>query len=188
MTHITKSGSTEKGDSIAFEYTKQYNSPNSTHIVVSKTVQGTAGNVNETFNFTANVSGSSGTSYVVRNTVTGASSSCAASTNCTFTLKSGQSVTIGLNGTTEQIPIGTTFTIAETGATDYETYINGEVDDDKTTDTRTANINIDQNTFDFINKKDGEVATGIALSVLPYVLLAGISVGLIIYSRKTIAR
>lgn len=188
LAYITKSNSEEKQDDIMFEYTKDSATLTPSHIVVSKSVQGAVANVNDTFNFTVYVGGQEGATYVIKNDATGATSSCAAETDCTFSIKNGQTVTIGLNGSTEQIPAGTVYTITENGATDYETYINGDISASKSTDEQTINVDVAKNTFDFLNVKDGDVSTGIVVNILPYVLLAGISLGLIIYSKKTIAR
>ena len=182
LMYITEGGNSQKKDSLAFSYTKNY-AP--THIELSKTVKGAAGNTNEEFSFTVHINGTAGTNYVVKNNTTNTTSSCAAATDCTVTLKHGQTVTIGLDNTTEQIAVGTTYTITENNATDYKTYINDSTTEAKATGQKTAMPEIEDNSFAYVNRKDSEVVTGIVFSLLPYALLAAISAGLIISAKKT---
>ena len=155
------------------------------HIVLTKTVAGKGGDTNASFDFTVNINGDSAASYRVTNTTTGRGSTCAAQTNCVVTLKHGETVTIGLatNGT-EQIDVGTTFTITEAD-NDYQTYINGSSSNNKSTGQRAISSSVANNTFAYVNKKSSPVGTGVVLNVLPYILLAFVATGAVVFYAKS---
>ena len=93
-------------------------------------------------------------------------------------LRHGQTVTIGLNGDLYQLPVGASYSISEVSDGDYVVYANGvqrtEVgprimealqDGELTAANKTA----------FVNHKESEVLTGITMTLLPFSLLALLS-------------
>ncbi len=181
LTYIKDSGGNKVSD-LLFAY-DQGASPS--HIVLTKTVAGKGGDTNASFNFTVNVNGTSGTNYRITNVTTGRGSTCAAQTDCSVSLKHGETVTIGqaTNGT-EQIDAGTTFTITEED-NDYQTYINGSLSSTKSTGQRTISSDVANNTFAYVNKKSSPVGTGVVLNVLPYILLAFVATGAVVFYAKS---
>ena len=182
-----KNSSDTKVDQLDFSSARSYGMMD---IKLSKTVKGTAGDTNEYFSFTVNVGGASGTTYSVYGTSAGSGSatSCTAGSNCTIKLKSGESARIGYNGTSSQVAVGTTYTITETGATDYTTTVavgTGAATTAKTTGQQTVMSVASANESKFVNTKDANVLTGIFNNIWPYVLLGAVSVVAIVYTKKT---
>ena len=102
-------------------------------------------------------------------------------------LKHGQTATIGVNGELNELPIGVQYSVQELDATDYETLIDGEVDEDKGTDFKTVQADLagdasedeiaaykESNMTDFKNKKEANVLTGVMLSVLPFAIAGAV--------------
>ncbi|MBR4262659.1 MAG: hypothetical protein IKQ35_04785 [Bacilli bacterium] len=157
-----------------------------TYITLSKGVTGNLADKDEYFAFTVSLPGTAGDTYTVTGdhstdgTTTVNSSTYTVGTTTTLYLKHGQSVTIGLNGTINEIPINGSYTITETGATDYKTYIDGSTTDAKTTTKTTVATNASNfstnNTTAYINNYQSDVLTGIFINILPFVLLIGLAV------------
>jgi pilin isopeptide linkage protein len=143
---------------------------------VSKTVKGAAGNTNEQFSFLFTTSNTSTLAYQVFKgsaavTETGKSGTIA--NNGTFTLKNGETVHIyGLSA-------NDTYTITEQNAADYKTSIAGSsgstdvisaAEDSKTAGVQTYSLT-KADTQAFTNSKGITPPTGIAMDVLPFVIL-----------------
>ena len=144
-------------------------------VTISKTVTGNMADINEYFAFTLTINGISGTTYNVTGahstdgSATVSSSTVSAGAN-TIYLKHGQTITI------EDLPEGTTYTITETGATDYETYIDGSTTDNKVSGTKTVtSANTNDNTA-FVNNKVEANLTGIFMNVAPFIVLVALAV------------
>ena len=167
-----------------------------THIELSKGVTGNMARKDKYFAFTVNIPGTTGDIYKISGShSTDGSTSVNQSnytvgTTTTIYLKHGDLITIGLDGTNDQIPVGTTINITETGATDYKTYINGSPQNNKATgnkdivETDNANFNI-TNKFAYVNNKEEATLTGLFLNIAPFIILFLTGTIGIYYIRKT---
>lgn len=169
-----------------FSSTKQYGKKD---IVLSKTVKGSGGDVNQYFKFTANISGPAGTTYTVSGASAGSNSatSCAANTDCVVYLKGGDEIRIGNNGSVNQIDVGETYTVTEDSYSGYTTMVangNSAATAARTTGQRTVSATDADNSASFTNTKDNTIPTGLFLNLWPYILLGAISVGAVVYGKK----
>lgn len=157
-------------------------------LTLEKTVKGDMGDATKYFKFSVNIAGTTGTTYTVNGTTgTGSASSCTANTACTIYLKHGDSVRIGYNGTSSEIPAGTTYSVTESENTGYSTtyaIAGGAESIGSTTGTQTLSTTAADNVVEFINTKDGSPVTGIFTNVLPYIVIAGLSVAGIFIAKK----
>ena len=101
--------------------------------------------------------------------------SATVSNGSTIKLKANDTITIGLNGTTSEIPVGTTYTITKADTTDgYTTTIDGT---ERTTISKTMVATNDAN-FNTANKTsinealESAVDTGVFMNLAIYILLA----------------
>lgn len=151
-------------------------------VEISKTVTGNMADINEYFAFTLTINGLAGTTY----TVTGAhstdgnetvdSSTVNAGAN-TIYLKHGQTITIG------NLPEGTTYTITETGAADYDTKVDGN--NGKASGTKkVTSANTNDNTA-FVNNKEETNLTGIFINIAPFVGLIILAIIGIVLIKKS---
>ena len=86
-------------------------------------------------------------------------------------LKHGQTVTIGLNGSSPEIDAGIEYQVIEQGATDYNTYINGSTTDTKTSTLTELSNDSSKNSASFVNHKETATLTGLLINILPFVVL-----------------
>ena len=188
-TAYLRNSSGAKVQQFDFSSAKQYGDKD---IILTKTVKGTAGDVNKLFKFTVNVSGATGATYTVNGASSGSGSaaSCTANTDCIVYLKDGDTVRIGYNGTASQIPVGSTYTITEDSYSDYTTTVaNGTAaaTTARTTGQQTVMNNSNANKAAFVNTKNSSTPTGIFLNLWPYILLGVISVAAVVYAKKSFA-
>ncbi len=165
-----------------------------TYITLSKGVTGNLADIDEYFAFTVSLPGTAGDTYTISGahstdgSTTVNSSTYTVGTTTTIYLKHGQSVTIGLNGTLNEMPINESYTITETGATDYKTYIDGSTTDAKTTTKTTVATNDSNfstnNATSYINNYQSDVLTGIFINILPFIILIGLAVIGIYINKK----
>ena len=112
-------------------------------------------------------------------------------------LKHGQNVTIGSKDGLNELPIGLTYTIEELDATDYETLIDGNVDEDKATEVKTVKADLSEdaseeevaeyklsNVTAYVNKKEANVLTGVMLGILPFMVAGSFGAVAYIASRR----
>ena len=160
-----------------------------TDIEISNTVTGNMRETNKYFKFLVAINGTNGDQYTISGqdsqvtyegiSVNTSSTYTVGNTNYVY-LKDGQTVTIGLasNGTTKEIPVGTTYTITEQDAEDYSTTISGVQGVTKTTGTLTL---IDgTNQVGYTNSRDRAAMTGVFLNNSIYLALLIISILIIL--------
>ncbi len=112
-------------------------------------------------------------------------------------LKHGQTATIGQNGELNELPVGLQYSVIELDAVDYETYIDGEVEEDKSVDSKVVQADLAEdaseeeiatykqnNVTEFVNKKEANVLTGVALSILPFAIAGSLGLAGYAMSRK----
>ncbi len=162
---------------------------------VSKSVTGDLADTEEYFKFKVNINGTTGDKYVISGqdaTVTYGGASVSTSTTYTvgqdnyIYLKDGQTATIGYieNGELCQIPIGTTYSIVEQGATDYKTYVDGSTTNSKSSASKTIKQSALENGTSIVNNKETEPLTGVLFSIAPYAIIVVLALALIVIFRK----
>ncbi len=146
--------------------------PAYTNIQVSATASGNAADPDKCFDYTLSLGTSD--SYTLTTTST-CGNSATVSNGSTIKLKANDTITIGLNGTTSEIPVGTTYTITKADTTDgYTTTIDGT---ERTTISKTMVATNDAN-FNTANKTsinealESAVDTGVFMNLAIYILLA----------------
>ena len=155
-----------------------------TDIDITNNVTGNMRETDKYFKYLVTINGDQGAQYTISGqdaqvsyngvNVNTSSTYTVGNTNYVY-LKDGQTATIGLagNGTTKEIPEGTTYTIVEQDAEDYSTTITGIQGSTKTTGTQTT---IDGNNIaEFNNSRDRAALTGISLDSGIYFALLIIS-------------
>ena len=165
-----------------------------TYIQLHKEVKGDIADLSKDFTFNVKIEGYTGDTYTVvkPDSTTDTYTIARAGTEVTgidYTLAHNENLTIGKNGNTVQIPVGTNYTITETsdGYTTTYKYINrtgateqtGAVVSDVTMETDT------DNEVKFINTKNAEATTGVFYNVLPFVAAIILAVVGIVLMRKT---
>lgn len=158
-------------------------SSNRTYAQISSAVAGNNADTNKCFKYQINIAAQAaapaGDVYKVSSTSTCAGSSAnvtvGGASNFIF-LKAGESATIGLNGTTNQMPLGVSYTVAKVGDTDYTTYFDGSttagtVSANKTTVAVGAANYAAQNTTSVVNTKSTAVLTGIITNSWFYLII-----------------
>ena len=113
-------------------------------------------------------------------------------------LKHGQTAVIGNKDGLNELPIGLQYSIEELDAVDYETSIDGALDEDKATDTKTVSADLGadasddeiaeykkSNTTAYVNKKEASVLTGVMLSILPFVVAGALGTTAYVASRRS---
>ncbi len=194
--------STLKQNSNTVVFTNTYSVPNLSSMTIQKKVTGEFGDRDKSFTFNVELKDKNG------NAVTGEFHTSENGANVTnlksFTLKHDQQVTL------ENIPIGTTITVTETGADEYETSAVGHKNSIKTPGARTftyevvekdgkavlkaknsvLGIEVDKTVKDnaiiVTNNFDGTPDTGVLLDTLPYLILLAVAVagGVLVVVRK----
>lgn len=155
-----------------------------TNLSLSKKVKGNNADINEYFEFEITFTrATNGDKYkVTGQSKSGAATECTVGSTCTVYLKHGETVTVGKDGSLDQIPVGVSYTITEKGATDYETKVDGT--DGKATPSKTTEESSANNKTEFVNKKTSAVVTGVMLTVIPFIILLVVAgVGIIIIKK-----
>lgn len=172
----TGASATKKSDNTTFTFTK----PAATKtITIKKTVEGNMADSNEYFAINLTVNGGSGDSY----SITGQSKSGAATSitmNTASTPTGTQTIYLKHNetATISGVPVGATYSFVETGATSYNTYINGSSTNDKSSGSKTVG---DTNTNTIKNTFNSDTLTGLANKVLPYVVMITLALAAIAF-------
>ncbi len=101
-------------------------------------------------------------------------------------LKHGQTVYIGYDGENDQLPVGLKYSLVEVDANGYVQYVDGVTGDTSRKKTISATENALSNKVAFLNHKEGNVLTGIVISVAPYVLAIGVvsALMIVVFSNK----
>lgn len=136
---------------------------------VSKTVSGTAANVNDTFSYTLKIEGAKG-AYDVKKS-DGSTAKVKAGEDYAFTLKHGESIEV------KNLPEGATYTVKETD-TDYtETNkITGKGTSDKNGRDVSGTIVAGTNEVAYKNEKGFAPDSGITMNTLPFVGIGVVAV------------
>ena len=150
------------------------------YITLSKEVAGNMRETDKYFKFLVNIQGTSGAQYTITgqdstityngSQVTTSSTYTVGNTNYVY-LKDGQTITIGIaiNGTTNQVPVGTTYSIIEQDAEEYITTIGGIQGETKTTGSLT--IAASNNSVEFLNSRDAAAMTGRFFEITEYAII-----------------
>lgn len=173
------------------------------YIELTKDVTGAFANLTETFHFNVMISAQGNTdTYHIGNKV------CTVGTLCEdIAITGGDVVRIGYNESTglgELIPTTMSYTITETGATDYTTSVTyNMIESGSTTvsshtasNTKTVTSTVlpasttgaNQNGVKFTNTRDDSILndlTGVFFNILPYITLAGASIFGVILVKKS---
>lgn len=174
------------------EFTNAYTTPKLESMTIQKVVTGAFGERTKEFNFSVKLENTTNPTLLNGVTVSGAVTN--KDNLGHFTMNHGGSVTLG------EIPIGTTITITETGAKDYDTKAtNYEVDSNKkfiyevVADENgnavlksTDNQTVANSAITVENNFDGTPDTGVLLDTLPYLILLAVAVagGVLVVVRK----
>lgn len=184
--------STLKQNSNTVDFTNTYNVPNLKSMTIKKVVTGAFGERTKDFTFKVELTKDGAKVIGVNHTNQNGANVTDLSN---FTLKHGQQVTL------EEIPIGTTITITETDANDYDTKAtNYDKANDKTFVYEVVNENgtavlksvgagakaVKDSAITVTNNFDGTPDTGVLLDTLPYLILLAVAVagGVLVVVRK----
>lgn len=194
VTTGTREGSTNKENITFNNYAFSY-------FTLQKNVRGDLADVNEYFKYRISVGNSTIPGFYVHGNISGQDSTVTykgqtiQTTNVlepdminpyTYVyLKHGQTITIGMTQSDAyEIPCGVSFTIVEEDAEDYKTYINQSTTDSKSIDFELSNVS-NNNTIVYENVKESNSLTGVLISIIPFVVLFGVSIiGIILVRRK----
>ena len=106
-------------------------------------------------------------------------------------LKHGQTVLIGSNGTTMELPVSATFSVEEENSNGYTAWLDEEQRNNNggtvlvIADINQPDLLSAANQANFVNKKESSVLTGVTMNVLPFVLLAVVCVvGALVIRKK----
>ena len=144
--------------------------PNFTNISITKTVTGNMGDKSEYFDVTVTVPGDTGATYAVTGSSHGDNpSTIRAGTATTLKIKHGETITIGSSSGTNQIPVGASYTIAETAVQGYITTIDTV---EQSTVTKTTVQAPASNATAIVNNYEAGVLTGVFLNIMPYIVIA----------------
>ena len=179
------------------EFTNTYNVPNLDSMTIKKVVTGAFGERTKEFAFSVKLENANST-LLEGVTASGATTKESLG-HFHFTMNHGKSVTLN------QIPVGTTITVTETGADEYETSATGHKDSIKTSGARTFTYTVEEqngkavlkstganaaevkdNAIIVTNDFDGTPDTGVLLDTLPYLILLAVAVagGVLVVARK----
>ena len=175
------------------EFTNTYSVPNLSSMTIHKKVTGAFGE--RTKDFTFSVTLTDANNLTVRGVNHSFSNPATTGALTNFKLKHGEYVTL------EEIPIGTTITITETGAKDYDTSAtNYKVDSNKkfiyevvadengnaVLRSKDNKQTVTGNAITVENNFDGTPDTGVLLDTLPYLILLAVAVagGVLVVVRK----
>lgn len=163
LTTGTREGSTTK-ENIVFE------AGSFSNLTLNKNVTGDMADRTKDFTFTITLSdtGINGT-YGAATFVDGVAN---------FILKHGDSFNV------TNLPCGVTYTIVESGADDYNTYVNNSTTNSKTYSAVLSN-DVSKNTVNYVNTKESSSLTGVIVNIIPFVALLGVSaVGIVLVRKK----
>ena len=162
-----------------------------TYITLSKSVTGDMGDINEYFKFKIEIDGDGfaingqDNNVIYNGEVINTINTYDASKDNYVYLKHGQSITIGLNDSEYQIPSNVMFTIEEMDASNYKTYINNGNTNKKTIVSFALNTPSSNNTS-YVNNHESTVLTGVFVSIIPYIVLIGLSIiGIYVLKKKS---
>ncbi len=159
-------------------------------LTITNTVRGDMADTNKYFKYTVNIGGATGTYYTVSGTSDSESASlCAANMSCDVYAKHGETIVIGRNGTTSEIPVGTTYSIVESNNTGYTTAFQigtpPIVNTGDSTGTQTLSTTAAENVVAYYNTKNGTPITGLFTNYLPYLIIAATSAcGIFFFAKK----
>ena len=157
--------------------------PNFTNISISKSVTGNMGDKSEYFNVSVTVAGDTGATYAVSGGSHGDNpATITAGTATTLKIKHSETITIGLSGTTKQIPVGASYTVAETAPEGYTVTIDNV---EQATTTKTTVQTPASNATAIVNDYNAATLTGVFLNVMPYVVIAAAVIILIAMVRRS---
>ena len=163
------------------------------HIKISNKVTGNFADVDKYFAYTVSILGETGDVYKINgaHSTDGSTevttSNYTVGTTTTIYLKHGQEVTIGLDGTKEQIPIEVDYTITETVDDGYSAKVDG-ADGNHVSK---SIVETSDDTFDtdnvtaFTNHKEKANLTGMILNIVPFIMLFILGFVGIYYIRRT---
>lgn len=171
---------------------------NRTYVEINATTTGNSAETGNCFAYTVEIpvgnGVESGDTFAITSGTecTGGATSVTAGDSATIYLKHGDTATVGQNGTTNQLPIGASYTITKADTNDgYSTKINSI---ETTTVTKSA-VAVDAEGFDddnvinIENNKTVNPLTGIATNVWTYVIiLAAGAAGVVYASKKTVKK
>ncbi len=189
--------STLKQNSNTVVFTNTYSVPNLKSMTIHKKVTGAFGERTKDFTFKVELSNTTNPTLV--NDVTASGAVTSKDKLNSFTMRHGDSVTLG------NIPIDTTITITETGANDYKTSATGYSESVTGSNKRTFTYKVEErngvatlvstdtgaakvagNAIIVTNNFDGTPDTGVLLDTLPYLILLAVAVagGVLVVVRK----
>lgn len=161
--------------------------PSYTNVQVSHTVSGNAADPSNCFEYTFSVNTTDSYTLTTESTCTNSST---IANGGTISLKHGDTATIGLVGTTSQIPVGTTYGFTKSGTDEYTTSIDGTA---RTTISKTmvatnASNYSTNNTTAIDEHLESSVDTNAFINMTIYILLAlaGISgIAFFVYKKRS---
>ena len=152
---------------------------NFTYISITNTVEGNMGDVDKYFSVLVTIEGHQGDTYTIEGqTCPGANTTYTVGQDNYICIKHGETIKIGKNGSTSEIPIGLNYSFVEQDATEYVTNINSSPSNNKESGnlvTAASNSNTIRNYYEDL------VVTGLFMKILPYALLVVVTVLVIIY-------
>ncbi len=154
-----------------------------TSLVINHTVSGDLADIDKYFTVKVKINGNDGDVY----SVSGGSNdsnpdTIEANVETTFLLKHGESLTIGNDGSLNQLLIGTEYVITQEVAENYTTTFDDEV---VLTTTKNTVVSPSGNETNINNDFRSNPLTGIIMNILPFVAVIGISlVGIVLFSKK----
>ena len=163
-----------------------------TYITVSKTVSGNMGDKSEYFDVTVNIPGETGATYKV----TGGShannpTTVEAGTATVLKIRHGETITIGLDGSNKQIPVGTQYTVSEAAVQGYTTTIDGGTTNPVTKTAATIPTSGELpagNKTAILNNYEAATLTGVFLNIMPYIAIASVVLFLILILKRSSKR
>ena len=173
------------------------------HIELTKTVKGLMAQTSKYFDFTVQVDNATGgtcsnytgsekypvsggdASHVTISEVT----KCKSGTKDSLSLKNGQTAKIGQftynNVNYNSISIDDYYKIVEANESDYVTTFKiGSGSETSGRDTSSQSVSAGTNSVNFYNTKSGSPLTGVALTIMPFLIIIGIGTGGVILFRK----
>ena len=187
-----------EGDKVDISFTSQ---AVLTYAKISKRVEGNMARRDEYFKFRVDLTGvSDGDRFTISgqdatvdyqgNSITTQSVFVAGNDNYVY-LKHGQTVLIGSNGTTMELPVSATFSVEEENSNGYTAWLDEEQRNNNggtvlvIADINQPDLLSAANQANFVNKKESSVLTGVTMNVLPFVLLAVVCVvGALVIRKK----
>jgi len=163
---------TISGATTEFTYTS---GPAYTNIAVTADASGNAADPEKCFDYTLTLS--TADEYTV-STTSECTNASKVGNGDTISLKKDDTITIGLNGTSSEIPVGTTFSVAKKDGADYAghtTSFDGTAGNGSTTKTMVATNNSSFNTSNKVaidEHKESVTPTGAFMNISIYILLA----------------